>query len=172
MVAYRDDPRYLAIGRIARPWGVRGELKVEILTEDPSRFDELETVFVGPQFESYRLESARLHGKAMRLKLAGCDDRASAEPLRGLLLHVVMEDALPLEEGEYWVHQILGLRAYSTNGDCLGIVQAVLETGSNDIYVVRAQSGREVLVPALKDVVLEIDPDSGRMLVELPEGLI
>jgi 16S rRNA processing protein RimM len=172
MVTSSDEPRHLAIGRILRPWGVRGELKVEILTEDPTRFQRLETVYVGPQFVPHRLERARLHKGDLILKLAGCDDRNAAEELRDLLVNVAMEDALPLEEGEYWVHQLLGLEVWTAEGEKLGLVREVLETGANDVYVVRDQSGREVLIPALKDVVLEIDLDAGRMLVELLEGLV
>lgn len=172
MAARRSEPRYLVVGRIVRPWGVRGELKVEILTEDPARFEQLEAVYVGPQFVSYRLEGARLHRGVVLLKLAGCDDRNAAEGLRDLLVQVAMEDALPLEEGEYWVHQIVGLEVWTTEGDLLGLVQEVLETAANDAYVVRDRSGREVLIPALRSVVLEIDLAAGRMLVELLEGLM
>lgn len=168
----RDEPRYLAVGRIIRPWGVRGELKVEILTEDPTRFQRLKVVYVGPQFVPYRLERARLHKGHLLLKLAGCDDRNAAEALRDLLVQVAMKDALPLEEGEYWVHQILGLEVWTTERERLGIVREVLETGANDVYVVQGRSGRQVLIPALKDVVLEIDLDAGQMLVKLPAGLI
>jgi 16S rRNA processing protein RimM len=168
----QSEPDYLAVGRILRPWGVRGELKVEILTEDPARFERLETVYVGLEFVPYRLERARLHRGAVLLKLAGCDDRNAAEALRGLLIQVAMADALPLEEGEYWIHQIIGLEVWTSAGDLLGTVQEVLETGANDVYIVRGRSGREVLIPALKSVVLDIDLVAGRMLVELPEGLI
>lgn len=172
MTTDRGEPRYLAVGRILRPWGVRGELKAEILTEDPTRFQRLETVYVGPRFLAYRLEHARLHKGHLLLKLASCDDRHTAEGLRNLLVQVAIEDALSLEEGEYWLHQILGLEVWTIEGERLGVVQEVLETGANDVYVVRDRSGRDVLIPALKDVVLEIDMDVGRMLVKLMEGLI
>jgi 16S rRNA processing protein RimM len=168
----REEPRYLAVGRILRPWGVRGELKVEILTEDPDRFQSLETVYLGPQFVPHRLECARLRKGNLILKLSDCDDRTAAEELRGLLVNVAIEDALPLEEGDYWFHQILGLEAWTTEGERLGVVREILETGANDVYIVRDRSGREILIPALKDVVLEIDLVAERMLVELPEGLI
>ena len=172
MTAHQSESRYLAVGRIIRPRGIRGELKVEILTEDPARFKQLEMVYVGPLFLPYRVERARLHQGTVLLKLVGCDDRNAAEALRDLLVQVAMEDALPLEEGEYWVHQILGLEVWTTKGDLLGVVREVLETGANDVYLVRDRSGSQVLIPALKSVVLEINLDAGRMLVELPEGLV
>jgi 16S rRNA processing protein RimM len=161
----------LAVARIVRPWGLRGELKAEILTEDPHRFERLETVYVGSRFEPYGLEGARLHKNAVRLKLTGCDDRDAAEAQRGLLVHVAMEDALPLEEDEYWIHQIIGLTVWSVSGERLGVVHEVLETLANDVYVVRG-GGEGLLIPALDDVVLEIDLARGRMVVELPEGLV
>jgi 16S rRNA processing protein RimM len=168
----QTEPRYLAVGRIARPWGVRGELKVEILTEDPARFEWLETVYVGPRFTPYRLESSRQHLGAVLLKLAGCDDRNAAEALRGLVVQVPIKDALPLEEGEYWVHQILGLEVWTTEGELLGVVREVLETKANDVYVVQDRVGRQVLIPALKSVVLDINLEARRVLVALPEGLV
>jgi len=172
MVSRPNAPRYLAVGRVIRPWGVRGELKVEILTEDPDRFERLETVYLGPRFVAYRLERARLHQSTVLLKLAGCDDRNAAEALREQLVQVAIEDALPLQEDECWLYQILGLEVWTAGGEQLGAVQEVLETGANDVYIVRDRYGREVLIPALKSVVLEIDLDAGRMLVQLPEGLI
>ena len=168
----QTEPRYLAVGRITRPWGVRGELKVEILTEDPDRFERLEMVYVGPHFVPYHLERSRRHRGAVLLKLAGCDDRDTAEALRGLLVQVAIEDALTLEEGEYWVHQILGLEVWTTDSELLGVVREVLETKANDVYVVQDRRGRQVLIPALKSVVLDINLEARRMLVTLPEGLV
>jgi len=147
-------------------------LKAEILTEDPARFEGLETVYVGPQYLPYRLERARLHQGAVLLKLAGCDDRDAAEALRDLLVQVAIEDTLPLEEGEYWLYQILGLEVWTTEDELLGVVQEILETRANDVYVVQDRGGRQVLVPALDSVVLDINLEAGRMLVALPEGLV
>ena len=147
-------------------------MKAEILTEDPTRFEGLETVYVGPQYLPYRLERARLHQGAVLLKLAGCDDRDAAEALRDLLVQVAIEDALPLEEGEYWLYQILGLEVWTTEDELLGVVREILETRANDVYVVQDRGGRQVLVPALDSVVLDIDLEAGRMLVALPEGLV
>jgi 16S rRNA processing protein RimM len=170
------EPRFLAIGQVVGVHGVRGELKVEILTEDPHRFDLLRQVLVGLEDQEpvpWILESYRLHKGHALLKLQGCDDRTAAETLRGYLIQVRFEDALPLEEGEYFEHQIIGLQVWTAAGEPLGEVAEILYTGANDVYVVRGGSpgGRDILIPAIEDVVLEIDLDGGRLVVELPEGL-
>jgi 16S rRNA processing protein RimM len=161
----------LAIGRIVRPWGVRGEVKVEILTDWPERFALLEYVYLGEEAVPYRLERFRLHQGYALLKLAGCDDRNAAESLRGQVVQVPREKAILLDEGEYYVYQIEGLEVWTDEGEFLGRVVEVLFTGSNEVYVVRGLRG-EVLIPAIADVVLEVDLEGGRLVVRLVDGLI
>ncbi|MBM4466036.1 MAG: 16S rRNA processing protein RimM [Chloroflexi bacterium] len=164
-------PRYLVIGRVTRPWGTRGEVKVEIMTDFPDRFSLLRKVHLGPEAMAFALESFRLHKGAALLKLEGCHDWAAAEKLRGQLVQIPIEEAVPLEEDEYYQHQIVGLAVWTVGGEYLGTVDEVISTGSNDVYVVRDE-GREVLIPAIEDVVLEIDLSQRRLVVELMEGLI
>ena len=174
-----SGPRYLVIGRVARPWGVRGEVKVEIITDFPDRFSRLRKVYLGPQAMPFTVEGFRLHKGMALLKLKGCHDRTAIERLRGQLVQIPIEEAVPLEQDEYYEHQIVGLAVWTTGGEHLGTVDEVIPTGSNDVYVVRGQAcpedsrrGREILIPAIEDVVLEIDLAEGRMVVELMEGLI
>jgi len=162
---------YIIIGRVVRPWGTRGEVKVEIMTDFPHRFALLKRVYLGREAAPFALEGFKLHKGWAILKLAGCDDRTAAEKLRGKLVQIPMEEAMPLGEDEYYVYQIVGLTVWTTTGECLGQVTEVLSTGSNDVYVVR-DGGREILIPAIEDVVKEIDLAKGRMVVELMEGLI
>ena len=171
------EPRFLAIGRVVGIHGVRGELKVEILTDDPHRFGLLQQVLVGLEDQEpvpWILEGYRLHKGHALLKLQGCDDRTAAEMLRGYYIQVHFEDALPLEEDEYFEHQIVGLQVWTAAGELLGEVAEILYTGANDVYVVRGGSPgrRDILIPAIEDVVLEVDLDGGRLVVELPEGLL
>ncbi|RMF30166.1 MAG: 16S rRNA processing protein RimM [Chloroflexi bacterium] len=166
----RPEPRYLAIGRIVRPWGVRGELKMAVLTEYPERLLHLRRVYVGPYAVPYQVVSVRFHRKAAILRLVGCEDRETAETLRGQLVQVPLEEAVPLEEDEYYEHQILGLEVETPEGEWLGVVTEIITTGSNDVYVVQGPEG-ELLLPALEDVVLEVDLERGRLLVVVPEGL-
>jgi 16S rRNA processing protein RimM len=169
----RPELRYLAIGQILRAHGLRGELVVRVLTEFPERFDTTEWVFLGneQEAEAYRLESYRWHRPNILLKLTGVDDRTEAEKLKGLLVQVPIEEAMPLPEGSYYLYQLVGLEVATTAGEVLGILTNIIETGANDVYVVE-QNGRELLLPAIPDVVKSINLEEGRMIVEVMEGLI
>jgi 16S rRNA processing protein RimM len=153
-----------------KPHGLAGEVQVQILTDFPDRFDMLKTVYLGEHYTAAVLESQRRHGRRILLKFEGCDDREEAEKLRGELIYVPVDEAVPLEEDEYYVHEIVGLQAWTTEGEYLGRIEEVIHTGSNDVYVVR-DSVRETLIPALSDVVLKIDTEQGRIEVQLMKGL-
>lgn len=166
-----SEPRYLVIGQIVAPWGVRGEVKVTIETGFPERFKQLQRVYLGEQVTPFVLERSRLHKGHALLKLEGCDDRAVAEKLRGQWVQIPIEEAMPLGEDEYYVYQIVGLEVWTTAGEHLGRVSEILFTGANDVYVVWGEKG-EILIPAVEDVVLEVDLAGGRLIVELLEGLV
>ncbi len=171
MIANEAGPRYLVIGRVARPWGTRGEVKVEIMTDFPDRFSLLRKVYLGPEAVPFALEGFRLFKGTALLKLEGCHDRTAVEKLRGQWVQIPIEEAVPLEQDEYYEHQIVGLAVWTAGGEHLGTVDEVISTGSNDVYVVQGE-GREILIPAIEDVVLEISLAQGRMIVELMEGLV
>ncbi len=171
------EPRYLAVGQIVGAHGLHGELKVQLLTDDPHRFGQLERVFLGVEDEEpvpWPLTSYRLHKGRALLQLEGCNDRATAEALRGYLVQVPFDEAIPLEEGQYFEYQILGLEVWTASGDSLGRVDEIIHTGSNEVYVVRGSGPgfREILIPALSSVVLEVDLEAGQLVVELPQGLL
>jgi 16S rRNA processing protein RimM len=168
------EPRYLAIGQVVGVHGVRGELTVEILTEAPNRFGLMARVFVGPDGEepvAWKLEGYRLHKGRALLKLAGCDDRTTAETFRRCLVQVPREESLPLAEGEYYEYQILDLEVWTLDGECLGRVTEIIDTGANDVYVIESQDRLELLIPAIEGVIQKIDLEASRLMVELPEGL-
>lgn len=175
----QSEPRFLVIGRVVGAHGLRGELRVEIQTDFPDRFEALEIVYLGDERSTglgrglphpFHLEGFRLHKKKALLKLAGCDTRSDAERLRGLWVQIPIEQAMPLGEDEYYEYQIIGLEVWTNQGERLGQITEVLYTGSNDVYVVKGKGG-EILIPAMEDVVLEVDLETGRMLVALMEGL-
>jgi 16S rRNA processing protein RimM len=172
-----SEPRFLIIGEIIGAHGVGGEVKVQIATDDPHRFGRLEQVYAGLEDSEpvpWTLERFRLHKGRALLKFANCSDRDTAAALRGYLLQVPLKDALPLEEGQYYEYQILDLDVWTVSDEHLGKVVEIIATGANDVYVVRGTypGHREILIPVIESVVLEIDLDRGRMVVELPEGLV
>lgn len=172
-----SEPRFLTIGSVVGVHGLRGELKIQILTEDPHRFGLLKQVYVGLEDQEpvpIPLLGYRLHKGCALLRLANVEDRTTAETLRGYLIQVPMEEALPLEEGEFYEHQIIGLQVWTVAGENLGEIVDILYTGANEVYVVRSPvpGARELLIPAIADVIYEIDLTGGRLVVELLEGLV
>jgi 16S rRNA processing protein RimM len=164
------------VGRILRPHGIRGELRVGIITHYPERLGQQACFYLAspdaPEAaQRYSVEKLRRHGGALLLKLGGCDDRNAADELRGMLVQIPVEAAVPLEEGEYYHFQLIGVRVEMENGEWLGQVVEVLVTGANDVYVVRGPWG-EVLLPAVDDVVLELDLELRRMVVHLLPGML
>jgi len=171
MTDRREEPKYLAIAQIVAPHGLRGEVRAILLTEFPERFGSLREVYLGEEGQPVPLERYRFHRGQVVLKLGGCDTRNQAEELRKVLVQVPLDETVPLPEGTYYIYQILGLQAWTEEDEFLGEVAEVLETGANDVYVLRGGPHGEILVPALESVVLEIDLERGRMLVRLPPGL-
>jgi 16S rRNA processing protein RimM len=168
--SHSRQPTHLVIARILSPHGVKGEVQAELLTDFPERFGRLKTLYLGEERRPEVLEGHRMHGRRILLKFARCDDCDQAGELRGELIYVPVEEAIPLGDDEYYLYEIVGLRVWTTEGEYLGRVVEVLHTGSNDVYVVR-EADEEILIPAISDVVLKIDVDEGRIEVRLTKGL-
>jgi len=165
------EPHFLAIGRVIKPHGVRGEVRVELLTDVPERFEWLKYVYVGEkQPRRVAVESVRYHQEFVLLKLAGYPTRDEAETLRNELLQVPEAEAIPLQEDEYFLFQLEGLEVYTEEGQLLGRLSEVLETGANNVFVIAGPRG-QLLVPDIPDVVREVDIDGGRMVIRPLPGL-
>jgi len=162
---------HLTIGRILAPRGVRGELRVQVLTDFPKRFSWLKRVFIDDHLTQYEVERVRFFKDQVLLKLRDVDTPEAAEPLRGKEIKVPIEEAVPLAAGEYYWYEIIGLEVWTTSGRRIGKVTEILETGANDVYVVRTDS-REVLIPVIADVIKEIAPDKGRIIIEPIPGML
>lgn len=169
----QPELRYLAIGRIVRAHGLRGELSVAVLTEYPDRFETMEWVYVGDEFEAtpYRVEGYRWHKSNILMTLTGISDRAQAEVLRGQYVQIPVEEARTLPPGEYYLYQLVGLQVITTAGEDLGKVVNIIETGANDVFVVE-KNGQQLLLPGIPEVVQAIDIAQGRMVINLIDGLI
>ena len=157
----------IVIGRVGAAHGIRGELRIIPLTDFPERFAALREVMVGD--ELLHIESAKPQGKNFLMRFREYTVREDAQKLTGRLLTVARAEAAPLDEGEYYVFDIVGLTVYDEEDNELGTVENVLRTGSNDVYAVRSEDGHEILIPALRKVVRTIDVPNGRMTVRLSE---
>ncbi|MHB1131288.1 MAG: ribosome maturation factor RimM [Chloroflexota bacterium] len=167
--ASQDAPEYLAIGEVLTSHGVHGYCSVRILTDFPQRYKSLTRVFLGEGHQLYNVEKVRVLPVKALVKFEGIDTPELARTLSGQLLYIPVGEAMPLPEGEYYWYQIIGLTVYTRDGQDLGQIKDILPTGSNDVYVV-AGPEREVLIPAIEDVILEVDLEVGKMVVEpLPE---
>jgi 16S rRNA processing protein RimM len=155
----------MPIGRIVGPFGVRGEAKVELHTDFPDRFRSLKRVFVGPAHAAMQVERSRRHGGQVLLKLAGVDRPEDVERLREQDVLVPRSEAVTLPEGHYYLSDLLGIEVFTPDGASLGTIADVLRTGSNDVWVVN-EGRRELLLPAIKDAVIELDLVARRAVVE------
>ena len=165
---------YLRIGVITAPHGVRGEVKVFPTTDDPERFDELETVWLynGKSYVSLDVESVKYFKNIVILKVKQIPDRNEAEKYRSKELYVDREHALPLEEDEYYICDIIGAKVITDTEEELGMLTDVLQTGANDVYVVKMKDGKEVLLPVIKECVLDVDINAGIVKVHIMPGLL
>jgi 16S rRNA processing protein RimM len=172
-----ENPKYLLLGKILRPHGIRGELRVRILTDYPERIAELETIYLGTvpdadDIQPYHLEHMRMHQDYGLLKLAGISDRNEAEVLRDLQVMVAFEDAVPLEEGEFYLFQLIGLTVKTEDGTILGELVDTFETGANDVYIIDSPQHGEILFPAIDENIIKTDIQASEIIVKLPEGLL
>jgi len=159
------------VAQVLGAHGIRGELKCRVITDFPKRrFKAGNSVTL--KGERHVIQSARVQGDTVLLKLQDIADRNAAETYRGADVEVATQDAVRLPRGQFYWHQVIGLRVeHATTGELLGQVSDIIETGANDVYVVKGEH-REILVPAIKDVVKQIDPSAGRMLIEPLPGML
>jgi len=160
---------FIAVGRVLAPWGVKGEVKVEVLTDFPDRFAPDEEVYVGGR--AVTIEGCKWHRGRAILKLVTIDSVEDAQKLSGQFLEIPQSRLRPLPQDEYYQFQLLGLEVWTTDGEFLGRIARILPTGNNDVYVVPLTRG-EVLIPATEDVVKSVDIDNGRMTIEAVKGLL
>jgi 16S rRNA processing protein RimM len=159
----------IVVARVNRPHGRDGALSIELLSDLPGRFDAGRELILDGAPRSI-IASRQTGPDSALLWLEGVSSRHQATPLSGKYLSAAPDDQATLEEGEYFHYQLIGLNVHTEEGEDLGELREILETGSNDVYIVRGPSG-EVLIPATQRVVLEVDLAAGVMRVDLPDGL-
>jgi len=173
------DERF-QVGIITSPHGVHGEVKVYPTTDDPGRFKRLKEVILVPANTKHpeervvEVEGAKLSKQMVILKLKGFDDKDGVEKLRQAGLYVTRENAVRLKKDEYFIADLMGLSVLDGDHEDLeiGILEDVMSTGANDVYVIRMRDGRELLLPAIKQCVLEVNVEQGFIRVHILEGLL
>jgi 16S rRNA processing protein RimM len=165
---------FLAIGKVVKAFGIRGEIVVRSFADSPGRFGHLKSVFVGPDEGTAReiqVEGVRVEVRGVRLKLVDVDDRTAAEKFVGALVFVDGKNRVKPPRGRFFVHEVVGLRVLDETGRVLGTVREILKLPAQDVYVIE-RHGRDILVPAVKEFVQEIDPVAGVIRVRLIEGMV
>ncbi len=160
--------KQVCIGTIVAPHGVRGDIRILPQTEHPEQFLELDYLIL-EDGRTLHLTNARFHKRMVLAKCREVNSMNEAELLRGKKVFIRTEDLPELGEGEYYVADLLGCNVIEENGSAVGVLKDVISTGSNDVYVVQAAGDKEILIPALKKHVKEINPEERRIIVELPE---
>ena len=172
-VPEQHHSEWATIGKVVAFFGVRGELKVRLLTDIPNRFEQLDAIFVGPDRHRHAIESVRPYkGEMILLKLRGCDDADTAAALHDADLSIPLDKLAPLPTDSYYQHDIIGLRVFTLDQTCLGSVVDIITTGSNDVYVIKKADGPQQLIPAIKDVIKQIDLIRRTMHIDPIPGLL
>ncbi|MGN1159218.1 MAG: ribosome maturation factor RimM [Lachnospiraceae bacterium] len=162
------------IGSIATTHGVHGEVKVYPTTDDPGRYKKIKEVILdnGKEKKTAHIEQTKFFKQMVIVKFKEYHTMDEAEKLRGYELYVTREHAIPLKKNEYYIADLIGMTVLTDEGNELGIIEDVLQTGANDVYVVKQTSGKEVLLPAIKDCILSVDVEAKMMKVHVLDGLL
>lgn len=158
----------IAVGKIVAPHGVRGDLRVVPLTDFPERFHSLKRIYLDDNAMA-TVEAIKFHQQFVLVKLYECNTRDEAELLRGKYIQIPQEEVMPLPAGHYYLFEIMDCKVYTEEGDYLGTVTDIVQTGSNDVYTVTAENGATRLIPALREVVRSIDIAGKKIVVKLQE---
>jgi 16S rRNA processing protein RimM len=166
------EPAFLAVGKIRRPHGVHGDVVLELLSDFPERFRPNAKIYLGEKYIPMVLASVRPHGEGLILGIAGINTPEDAGKYRNWIVYVSAKGLPALKKGEYYFHELIGMNVFDETGNSLGELTSIIETGANDVYVVNGDSGTEILLPAIKEVILSVDVERHLMRVHLLPGLL
>ena len=166
--------QFFEIGQIVNTFGIKGMVKVVPYTDDITRFNDLEKVYLVNKNEKkeYLIEEVKYQKNMILIKFKNVNSIEEAENLRNLYIQIPRENAIKLEEGSYYIADLIGINVFTEEGENIGKIEDIYNTGSNDIYVVKDNLGKQILLPAIKDVIKEIDLEKEKMIVHLINGLI
>lgn len=177
MAQSSKQPEYLLLGELLRPHGIRGELRMRVLTDYPERIKQLKQVYLGDATDHrhvtpYKVEATRFHKAYLLIKFEEIKDRNDADTLRGQFVMIDIDNAVPLEDDEFYMFELIGLTVKTESGAVLGTVRDVMETGANDVYIVKGKEHGELLIPAHDETLIEFDFEARVVIVRLPDGLL
>lgn len=166
--------KYLEIGQIVNTFGIKGMVKVKPFTDNIERFNNLEKIYIKNKSgqTEYKIQEIKYHKNMVLIKFEGIENPEQADLLRNSYLIVDRETEEPLEPGRYYIVDMIGLDVFTDDNEYLGKLEDIYNTGSNDIYVVKNELGKQVLLPAIEDVIKNIDMDSKKVIVHLIPGLV
>ena len=166
--------KYLEVGQIVNTFGIKGMVKVNPFTDDIKRFDKLKTIYIENKEgkKEYQIEEVKYQKNVVLLKFEGIDTIEEAEELRQKYILIDRDKEEPLEEGRYYIVDLIGLEVYTDEDKLLGKVDDIFNTGSNDIYVVKDELGKQILLPGIPEVLKEVNLEEKRIIVHLIPGLI
>lgn len=164
----------LQVGVISSTHGVRGEVKVFPTTDDVTRFRQLKKVYLdtGREMLPLEIQNVKFFKQFAILKFKGIDNINDIEKYRGKSLMIDREDAVDLDEDEYFIADMIGMKVCTEDGSEFGTLKDVMETGANDVYIIDSPEHGEVLIPAIRECILDVDMDEERMTIHLMEGLV
>lgn len=166
----KREPAFVLVGKLQRPHGVNGEITMRVDTDFPERIRRGKTLYLGEDHVAHKVTGTRWKGDLMLVKFDGYDSPEAVSELINQMAFVSVDDIPALPDGEYYHHQLIGLEVYEAD-EYLGTLEAVLQTGANDVYIVEDLEGKELLIPAIPEVVLKVDLADKRLVVRLLEGL-
>lgn len=174
MVASFAD--YLVIGKVLRPFGLKGEVKLEPITGDINRFQRLEFIFIEKEstFQKIHVEGVRISPNVVHLKLRDYNTRDDAERLRDQYIYIDRPNAIEIDDSSYYYYDIMGCEVRTLEGNVIGVIHDIQNAGSCDVYVVRSEGpgNKEHLIPAVRDVVKEIRIDRKEIIIDVIDGLL
>ncbi len=165
---------FFRVGVITNTHGLKGEVKVFPTTDDAGRYKKLKEVIIEPDKANIKLkiQSARFFKNLVIVKFVGIDDINDVEKYKGKDIYVSRENAVPLEENEYYIADLIDMDVYDEDDNKIGVLYDVMQTGANDVYVINMDDGRELLLPVIEETVLDIDLDNNKIKIHILDGLL
>ncbi|MCI8631209.1 MAG: 16S rRNA processing protein RimM [Firmicutes bacterium] len=159
----------ILIGKIVNAVALKGEVKVYTYS-NPQRYEEINEIYV--ENEPHRIEKVRFQGNTVILKLTGIDDRNAAEACKGKNVYIEESELPELPEDTYYIRDLIGMKVVGDDGEIIGTLSDVLQNTAQDVYEVKSESGKNVLIPGVSEFILDIDINERKITVRLPEGLL